>query len=178
MTDLGLCCCFTTQERGNLELVFASERKPSTHDLALVVLPCLQRGNGAATVPLALEGGCAWRGTKDSALVSAGMRPGCGLKYRVGWVSLPGTLYRPNQPLKANPTVDSKALFHRRRGNGGALARVRAWTRPLWKEGRRKRERKRESESESGVRAAQGGELASPTLNALQSSKQEPRASL
>ena len=50
--------------------------------------------------------------------MSAGMRPGCGLKYRVGWVSLPGTPYRPNQHLKANPTVDSKALFHRRRGGG------------------------------------------------------------
>ena len=81
----------------------------------------------------AYRGGCAWRGTKDNALVSAGMRPGCGLKYRVAWVPLPSTLYRPHQPFKANPTADPKALFHRRRGNGGAWARVRARTHPLWK---------------------------------------------
>ena len=77
--------------------------------------------------------------------MSAGMRPGCGLKYRVGWVSLPGTPYRPNQPLKANPTVDSKACSTAE--GGGALARVRARTRPLWKEGR-KRQRERERETE------------------------------
>ena len=77
--------------------------------------------------------------------MSAGMRPGCGLKYRVGWVSLPGTPYRPNQHLKANPTVDSKALFHRRRGGGPWPGSAHGLVPCGRKEGR-DRERERETE--------------------------------
>ena len=64
--------------------------------------------------------------------------------FRVGGLTtaLP---YRSNRPLRANPTSDPKALFHRTSGNGGLGPGPRAGSPPT--EGR-KRERERGENSD------------------------------
>ena len=93
-------------------------------------------------------------------LLSAGMRPGCGLKYRVGWVSVPGTLF-PNQPLKANPTADPKPCSTAEGGTGGPGPGSTRGLIPCGrKEGRKERERERERKRKTrttGVALARKG---------------------